>query len=257
MGCLKILLTGGSGKLGQKILESNKFRNILAPKRKDLDLTKPETIKKFFEENEVDVVIHCAALARMGECQNNPTKAIEVNIEGTCNLVKQVMQAEIKKKKKIRFIFISTDGVYPGDRGNYSEEDAVNPYNLYGWTKLGSECSVNLLSDSCIIRTSFFDPEDIKYESSPTDAYSSKMPINYLVEAIEFLVKDDFKGLLNVGNKRKSDYDRYKEFKKGLKACKFEDVLKEVGFPMAKDASMDCSVWETLRMEKNNGKKED
>ena len=250
-----ILLTGGSGKLGQAIIKSGIFQSVLAPSRDVFDITKPETIEQFFKENEIDAVIHCAALARMAECEKEPIKAIEANIGGASNLINAVLKREKESKKNVRFVHISTDYVYPGTKGNYSEEDETIPFNNYGWTKLGAECAVNLLSNFCIIRTSFFDPENIKFDCSATDAYSSKVPIGYLVEAIAKMLESDFIGRINIGSDRKSDYEGYKKFKQSLKECKLKDILKDVPFQMAKDASMNCELWKKIQ-EQNKQKNE-
>lgn len=242
-----ILLTGGSGKLGIAIIKSGHFQNILAPSSKVLDLTNPSLVGKFFKDNKIDAIIHCAALARMIECENAPIKAINVNIIGTCNLVKEVIKIKSKKKKGIRFIYISTDAVYPGKKGNYSEKDETIPYNKYGWTKLGAECAVNLLSNFCIIRTSFFDPNTIVFDKSPVDIYSSKMPVNELVKAIYDMIENDFIGTINIGNSRKSDFERYKEFKPFLKTCKLKDITKILPFNMASDASLNISLWNEIK----------
>lgn len=247
-----ILLTGASGKLGQAIRNSGFFASLLTPSRKIMDITNPSTIERFFDKNKIDAVIHCAALARMHECETNPVKCIETNIIGTANLVVGVIKKEKKLKKTIRFVQISTDGVYPGKRGYYSEQDETSPYNKYCWTKLGAECVVRLLSNFCIIRTSFFDPKNIKFDASATDAYSSKVTIDYLVNAIAKMLHKDFIGVINIGSERKSDYERYKEFKPSLKPCKLKDVLKTVPFAMARDASMDCSLWEKISKYQNN-----
>lgn len=241
-----ILLTGGTGKLGKAIVSSGSFSSLLVPKREIFDITKPDTVRRFLENNPVDAVIHCAAKARMAECQNNPEKAIETNIIGTGNLVSEIITQEKKLQKKIRFVHISTDGVYQGTQGYYSEEDVSTPYNRYGWSKLGAECAVRLLSNFCIIRTSFFDPANIKFKTSATDAYSSKMAIGYLVKAIKSVLEDSFVGVINIGSERKSDYERYKEFKPSLEPCKLDDILETISFPMAKDASMNIDLWKKL-----------
>ena len=114
-----ILLTGASGTLGGKIIGLSKtYRlNLLTPQKAVLDITKPDKIKKFFEENDFDAIIHCAAVARMRECHENPDRALQVNTVGTCNLVSQTLIKEKKIKKNIRFVQISTDGVYEGAKG--------------------------------------------------------------------------------------------------------------------------------------------
>ncbi len=241
-----ILLTGASGELGKAITGSRLFPSILAPSRQTLDITKPGTIAKFFDNNKFDAVIHCAAMARVKECEENPAKAIKTNIIGTSNLVNEVINKEKESREKIRFIHISTDGVYPGTNGNYSEKDKTMPYNTYGWTKLGAECAVNALSNFCIIRTSFFDPENIKFKDAVTDAYSSKSPINYVVKAISKLLNRGFIGTINVGRERRSDYEHYREFKPEIKKCKLQDIQKTISFRMYKDSSMDTSLWKKI-----------
>lgn len=243
----KILLTGGSGKLGQAIASSGHFGLLLMPSRKELDITKFSVVEGFFNKHNIDAAIHCAALARMAECEQEPVRAVMANIVGTSNLVMAVLSKEKKLQKKIRFIHISTDGVYAGTKGGYSEKDAVMPYNKYGWTKLGAECPVNLLSDFCIIRTSFFDPNNIKFEESAVDAYSSKMHINDLAKAIHQMLESNFTGTINIGAGKRSDYERYKEYKPSLKPCKLKDILKRVPFNMPYDASLNTELWEKLQ----------
>src|SRR3989338_4943835 len=158
-----ILLTGASGKLGQAIIRSELLDTLLVPSHKELDITKPNTIANFLSHYPIDTIIHCAALSKIADCQVNPSKAVHVNIIGTSNLVSAVI------KNEIRFIHISTDGVYSGIKGGYSEQSETIPINYYGWTKLGAESSVRLLSNYCIIRTSFFDPTSIPFDKSPID----------------------------------------------------------------------------------------
>lgn len=245
----KILLTGGSGNLGRAILKSGLFLNILAPSRNEMDITDKKGVEFFFEENNPDVVIHCAAVVKMTESEQDPAKTIDVNIVGTCNLVKQAIRAEKKNGKSIRFIYISTDGVYSSIKGNYSEKDSVLPYNQYGWSKLGGECAVNLLSNFCIIRTSFFNPEMIKYERYATDKYSSRVPIDYLLKAIAFLLDNNFVGTVNIGGKRESDFNTYKKIKPNIKPCLREDILKNSSIAISSDASLDSSLWRELTKE--------
>src|SRR4030042_1870200 len=109
-----ILLTGGSGTLGQSIINSTLFENLKAPDIKELNITNSQSIDDYLNSNEIDAVIHCAALARMSECEKNPISAIETNIIGTSNLVISVLKTALEKNKVIRFVYISTDGVYEG-----------------------------------------------------------------------------------------------------------------------------------------------
>tara|TARA_Y100000310_G_scaffold333939_1_gene412549 strand:+ start:6738 stop:7505 length:768 start_codon:yes stop_codon:yes gene_type:complete len=246
-----ILLTGASGELGKSIVKSNLFSSLLTPSKSELDITNSDSLKKFFDNNDFDAVIHCAALARMKECEENPVKAITINMIGTNNLINEILKKEEASKKKIRLIHISTDGVYSGKDGNYSEKDETIPYNVYGWTKLGAECAVHALSNFCIIRTSFFDTEKIEFEDAAVDSFSSKVPINYFVNSISLLLNSSFVGTINVGRERRSDYEHYKEFKPEIKKCKLEDIQKRIPFKLYKDTSMDIGLWKRIESTEN------
>lgn len=245
----KTLVTGSTGELGRAIISSGHFNSLLTPTRRDMEITNAGAIEDFFNENEFDSIIHCAALARMKKCEENPDEAIANNIIGTANLVMSTLRKEKKEKRKIRFVHISTDGVYPGVNGNYSEKDGARPYNMYGWTKLGAECPANALQNHCIIRTSFFDTKNIKFRDAAADAYSSKVPIAYLAKAISILLNNNFVGIINVGRKKRSDYEHYKEFKPGIKKCRISDIQKAAPFAFYKDCSMDTSLWKKIEKE--------
>ena len=244
----KVLLTGGSGKLGNEITKSNLFDNILYPTRKEMDITNPSSITKYFDEHDFNIIIHTAAIAKMITCEENQNLAIQTNIIGTSNLVNEIFSRNLESK--VRFIHISTDGVYQGTKGNYSEIDPTIPYNIYGWTKLGAECSVKTLPNHCIIRTRFFDTYDKRFKDYPSDLFTSKIPINDLVKAIHFLSYSDFIGILNVGDKRMSEYDRHKIYQPNAISTSYEYVQKLSKIKLAQDASMDISLWERLKNEK-------
>lgn len=246
-----ILLTGGSGKLGSAIRKLTPLP-LQSPSHEELDIISLDSLKAFFSGHSIDAVIHCAALARMGECEKDPLKAIQVNIQGTANLVSAILKKEKEVGKKIKLIHISTDGVYPGVRGNYSEKDETIPYNIYGWTKLGAECAVKTLSHYCIIRSSFFDPHHISYDKSATDVFSSRVTVDYLANAVLKLLDHSFIGVMNVGSERMSDYHRYKEFKPSLEPCIFEDISENVFYSRAKDASLNCDLWREIENETIN-----
>ena len=245
----KILLTGGSGTLGRHIIKSGLFESLMAPARSELDITQPASVDKFFSEKDFEAVIHCAAIARVSQCEQNPAEAIATNTKGTANLVNAVIKKQEEAGKSIRFIHISTDGVYSSTSGNYSETDPAIPYNKYGWTKLGAECAVNLLPDFCIIRTRFFDPENIKYDAYATDSYTSMIPAAELAKAIALIMKSGFVGTVNIGGERKSDCDILKKYKPSIKPCKFEDIQGKTPFRLSKDASMNVSLWKRIQQQ--------
>ncbi|MBI3036794.1 sugar nucleotide-binding protein [Candidatus Woesearchaeota archaeon] len=243
----KVLLTGGSGTLGGHILKSGLFKNIIAPSSAELDITNAAAVEKFFEENDFDAVIHCAALARISECEKEPEKAMLINAVGTSNLVVAAIKKEAETGRKTRFIHISTDGVYQSTKGDYSETDEAMPYNRYGWAKLAAEASVNVLANFCIIRTRFLDTKNIKYDAYATDSYTSIIPVDELVKAIAIMADSEFVGTINVGGQKVSDYDAYKRYKPTIKPCKFEDIQGKTPFKLSKDASMNVSLWKKIQ----------
>ena len=237
----KVLLIGGQGNLGSAIVKSKTFRNLHYPKKGKLNILKKSNIRKFLKKN-YNLIINCAAIARMKECEKNPKKAIKVNIIGTLNLVREIINYQNNFEKKIKLVHISTDAVYPSTKGNYSEKSLLKPYNVYGWTKLCSEYIIKKLKNYVIIRTRFFNKKKIKFNTAATDIFTSMMEVQDLVKEIKNISQKNFSGIINIGNKRKSDFENYRTFKSNMKPCKRKDILKKLKFKIAKDASMNLSV---------------
>ena len=246
----KILLIGGSGNLGSSIINSRLFDNLYSPKKKKLNILNRKSIQKILEKNMFDKIIHCAAMARIVDCEKNISKAINVNILGTFNLVKEILNYQIKHKRKIKFIYISSDGVYPSKYGNYSEKDPLGPYNIYGWTKLCSEKIVKKLEKHVVIRTRFFDKKNIRFDTAAIDIFTSMMEVKNLVKAIKIISQTNFIGIINVGNQRKSNFENYKKFKANIKPCKRKDIVKHLNFKIARDASMNLKIFNKLKNKK-------
>jgi dTDP-4-dehydrorhamnose reductase len=242
----KTLLIGGAGNLGSEIEKSGLFTNLHVPSKKKLNIENSRTIYKELRKKNFDLIINCAALARMEYCEKNPVKAIKVNIFGTMNLIEEVINYENQFNKKIKLIHISSDGVYPSTKGNYSEKSKTEPYNVYGWTKLYSEQIVKKLKKYIIIRTRFFSKNNIKFETAATDIYSSMMEVQNLVKAIKKISTKKFTGIINIGETRKSNFQIYKKYKKKIKPCKRKDVIKNLGFILAKDASMNLKLFKKI-----------
>ena len=73
----RILITGGSGNLGRKIIESNLFKNIYYPTSRQINILNVKKLKKFIKKKKINLIIHCAALARMRECEKNVKKSYQ------------------------------------------------------------------------------------------------------------------------------------------------------------------------------------
>ncbi len=242
----KILLLGGTGTLGKSIIASNHFKNLDFPSKKNLNILNKKSIRKFLKKD-YNLIINCAALARMKECENNPKKAKLINVNGTLNLVNEVKKYNSKSKNMIKLIHISTDAVYSSTKGNYKENSKLKPYNVYAQSKFFSEKIVKKLKKYVIIRTRFFNKNKIRFKTAATDIFTSMIEVKKLVKEIKFIASTDFIGVINIGNKRESDFNNYKKYNKKIKPCKRIDIMKDINFFIAKDASMSLKKFEKLK----------
>jgi dTDP-4-dehydrorhamnose reductase len=162
---MKILITGANGFLGYYLVEQllNKNYQVIATGKgpcrlsfsshsnfqyEEMDFTDPFSIHDVFEKVKPGIVVHAGAMSKPDECESDQMKAYLVNVEGTVQLL--INSADIKSF----FIFLSTDFVFDGERGMYSEEDNPNPVNYYGRTKLEAEEAVKEYEyDWAIVRT--------------------------------------------------------------------------------------------------------
>ena len=236
-----ILLLGGSGTLGSKIIKSKFFPNLKYPKKKMLNILNKKQIENYLVKKKIDLVLHCAALARVKDCEFDKKKAKKINIIGTHNIVKSILKIQKIKKKDIKLVFISSDAVYASTRGNYKETDKTSPYNFYGLTKLKGEKIVKKLKNYMIIRTRFFDKKKIPFKYSAVNIYTSSLEVNKLVKYISTLIKKKFQGTINVGGPKISDYKNYKKYKKNLEPCDKSKILNELNFKIATNASLNIS----------------
>ena len=246
----KVLLIGGNGTLGSTFVNLKIFKKIDAPRKKELNLLNKKSIRKFIKKK-YNIIINCAAVARMRECEKNPYKAIKVNVFGTLNLVEEIKKHHKNYKEKIKLIHISTDGVYSSSKGNYQENSSLKPYNNYGFTKMLAESIVTkILENYIVVRTRFFDKKNIRFKTAATDIFTSMMEVEDLVEAIKCVLLKNYKGIINIGQKRKSDYENYKKFKPNIKPCKRKDIVKNLDFEIARDVSMNLKIFNKLKKSK-------
>ena len=160
----KVLVTGSNGLLGQKIiyslierkdidlLASSKGLNRLITKSGykyiDLDITKNEEVKKVFENENPDAVINCAAMTNVDYCEENQDSCWEINVNAAENLAKS---CEVSKS---HLLHLSTDFVFDGKSGPYTENDKPNPLHFYAKSKLKSEEIVKkIMTNWTIART--------------------------------------------------------------------------------------------------------
>ena len=231
----KIIFTGGSGLLGS---EFQKIRpDIDYPWWEDFNITNYNQMKEYVQANGCGQIIHAAAFTSPPLIEKDPAEAIEVNIIGASNVVKLCMEFDL------RLVYICTDYVFKGDKGNYKEDDSVYPVNKYAWSKLGGECAVRMYDKSLIIRTTFA-PDVFPFEKAFVDQWTSRESVSIIAGMIKKLIDKDITGTIHVGGRRKTVF----EFAKGLDQSKEigELSIKDVSFSVPVDTSLNCDRYNEL-----------
>ena len=235
---MRVLVTGKNGQLGQsikKIVDEKKITNLSNYNftfigREELNLEYIDSIRSYFDVNEFNIIINCAAYTKVDKAEENQKQANLINHTAVKEL------ATIAKTKNIKLIHISTDFVFNGlNKKPYTENDVTSPLNIYGETKLAGEKALMSISksDSLIIRTGWLysefgnnfvktilnlakknDALDIVSDQfgTPTYAYDLAFLILHIINTDKFLQNNKSSEILHYSNEGKSSwYDFAKE----------------------------------------------
>ncbi len=148
------LITGSKGQVGQEFqILSNKHSefNFLFVGVEKLDITDKQEVQAFFQNNDIDCCVNCAAYTAVDKAESNEEIARKVNVEGVQNL------AESCAEKGIVLVHLSTDYVYHNDQNTpFVESDETNPQGVYAQTKLeGDLLAIKTNPKTIILRTSW------------------------------------------------------------------------------------------------------
>ena len=183
---MKLLVTGASGLLGTRICQQAAKQNYQvysahsqhAPRFGTpikLDITDGTALKQIFDKTKPDVIVHSAALTDVDKCEKEKDLAWKINVESTSNI------AQLCHKHNCFLVYVSTDYVFNGEKGNYKETDPTAPINNYGLTKLkGEEEIKQSRAEYCIARPS------VIYGSIPAAG-----KVNFALWLIEKLAKKE------------------------------------------------------------------
>ncbi|MFB6241275.1 MAG: NAD(P)-dependent oxidoreductase [Candidatus Nanosalina sp.] len=130
---MKYVVTGSQGQVGSAVKGKTNTTGIdLEDADINQDVSEPEVKGKIIEE-EPDVIVHCAAFHDLDAAEEEPEEAREVNVEGTRHI------SEAAEETDAHLIFISTDYVFDGERGDYAEDEERNPVSVYAKNKAEAE----------------------------------------------------------------------------------------------------------------------
>ena len=207
-----ILVTGGNGRFANVLKKNDKFLNFYFASKKECNILDIKSINKLIKKINPKIIIHCAALSRpMNIHEKNISKSIDLNIIGTANITKA------SEKNKIKLIYFSTGYVYQGKKGNYSEKDPVKPFNNYGLSKLGGECSVAMYKNSLILRITMTE-KPFAHKEAFSNLKTNFMFHEDLVKILPKVLNK--KGIINIGGKSQSVYSFAKKYNKKVKKIK-------------------------------------
>ena len=205
----KVVVSGGNGRFATVLKNIIGSKNYFFPNKSQMNILKLGSLEKYLKLKKPKYFIHAAALSRpMSIHDKKISTSIDINIIGTCNVVK------VCEKLKIKLIYFSTGYVYPGIKGNYSERDAVNPINKYAISKLGGECAVKMYSNSLILRIMMCEKPFI-HKSAFGDIKTNFIYQDEVAKMIPKLLNK--KGIINVGGKIQSVYDFAKKYNNKIK----------------------------------------
>jgi dTDP-4-dehydrorhamnose reductase len=160
---MKLLITGASGLLGINLaIEAMREHEVVGVDRGKLrsapfqvflvDLPNRGAFDSILDSTSPDWLINCAALANLEECEKDPEQAKVLNVDLPAEL------ANTCAERHIRFVHISTDAVFDGEKTKpYTEDDRPNPQSVYSQTKLaGEHATFSQNPDAIVARVNMF-----------------------------------------------------------------------------------------------------
>ena len=205
----KIWITGAEGHIGTALLDllEGVEYQLLPTDIKEVDITKIDEVTQFVHVNRPDVVINCAGMTDVQECENNVDEAYRVNAIGVRNVALAANEVNAK------VIQISTDDVFDKEsRIPYNEFDTVHPRTIYGKSKeAGEKILTQLLNRFVIIRSSWiygigrdFVDEVLrnvgqgKTMEVPNNQYAAPTSAKELAKVIRYFIDNEEYGLYHV-----------------------------------------------------------
>ena len=189
---MRILLTDVKSALGKQL-------QGLSPDIQVLNLGdsvwSEQQIEEQLEQFKPEILIHNAELSDRLVIENDTEKAMRQNIGNSLNV------ALVCQRHRTRLVYVSTDEVYKGERGNYSEMDEVLPVDDFSWTKLGGEAAVRLVPNHLIIRTGVAETDS---GGGFVDQWFSHDAAAKIAPMVLDAAQSPLTGVLNIGTERKT-----------------------------------------------------
>ncbi len=222
---MRILITGASGMLGKDIVKvfqyisGNEVTAVFRSSKDNvhfkgiriinIDITQSIEFAKVLREVMPDIIIHSAAIINVDQCESIKDDALKLH----STIVSTIAMYSSYSK----FVYVSSDSVFEGSKGDYKETDTPSPINYYAQSKFeGEKNTLTLLSNSIVVRTNIYGfhfngknslaewaLKNLKSGTSIegfTDVYFNPVYTFQLAEILKELIDKDYKGLIHVGS---------------------------------------------------------
>ncbi len=242
----KILITGGSGRLGKackKIITKAQY-----PSSQVFDLGDEKSINDYFLGKKINTVVHFAALTGIPDCENNKAKAYDVNVLGMRRLLEAAKNNGVK-----HFIYLNTACVFPGTDDELMEDEDSIPYpkHYYGLTKLLAEEIAKTYNSAdfqvTIVRTNFTSMP-WEYPKAFTDRFGTYLFAQGVAKGIrDVIVEKPAQSIIHIcGDRKISMYDYAKLGGSEVTAMTLADYH---GPALTKNMSITSKYWRLYRLE--------
>lgn len=235
---MKILVTGGSGRLGTELRAL--IPGLVAPTSAEMNLTDAAAVIAIIERECPDVIVHTAAYTNVGGAEKDREACWNANVVGTRNM------AAAANAVGAKLVHISTDYVFDGQTGGYRESDTPGPVvNYYSLTKLVAEEAARAAREHLILRTSFR-PREFAYPVAFSDVYTGQDYVDIIAPEIALAVTNALKiedEVLHIVTERKSVYELARRRKPDVQ----EGTRAQAGVTLPGDVSLDTGRWAEVR----------
>jgi dTDP-4-dehydrorhamnose reductase len=150
----RVLVTGATGLLGTYFLDrlNDMYKDLFViehisqprfGKKISIDLANLRSVRDELNRLRPTIIINLAALTNVDECETNPALADTINHKLPKEIAEYCHRNKVNGSSETFMLHISTDFVFDGILGNYTEDSIGNPVNVYGSTKLLGECAIH------------------------------------------------------------------------------------------------------------------
>ncbi len=220
---MKVFIAGASGLVGGNCMQhfaeqgwkvAGSYFSFQSPGTVYYNTLEPNDTNNFdVKAFNPDVIVHCGAMTHVDNCELHPEQSYQQTVQSTINLI------TLAKDCNARFVYISTDYVFDGKNGPYTEDAAVNPLSVYARHKLEAEqLSLKEIDNTLVLRITNVYGDEVRGKNFiariieqcinkqkltlklPYDQYASPANAWDIARAMYVLLRDNKKGIYHIGS---------------------------------------------------------